>query len=55
MSKKMAKAVSQMNEMNKLRPDEIVTNFMGGDSYKVNPLDTLKLIAASSIFGEPSY
>lgn len=55
MSKKMAKAVSQMNEMNKLRPDEIVTNFMGGDSYKVNPLDTLKLIAASSIFGEASY
>lgn len=55
MSKKMAKAVSQMNEMNKLRPDEIVTNFMGGDSYKVNPLDTLKLISASSIFGEASY
>ena len=55
MSKKMAKAVSQMNEMNKLRPDEIVTNFMGGDSYKVNPLDTLTLIAASSIFGEASY
>ena len=55
MSKKMAKAVSQMNEMNKLRPDEIVTNFMGGDSYKINPLDTLKLIAASSIFGEASY
>ncbi len=55
MSKKMAKAVSQMNEVNKLRPDEIVTNFMGGDSYKVNPLDTLKLVAASSIFGEASY
>lgn len=52
---KMAKAVSQMNEINKLRPDEIVTNFMGGDSYKLNPLDTLKLIAASSIFGEASY
>ncbi len=51
----MAKAVSQMNEVNKLRPDEIVTNFMGGDSYKVNPLDTLKLVAASSIFGEASY
>ncbi len=55
MGKKMAKAVSQMNEVNKLRPDEIVTNFMGGDSYKVNPLDTLKLVAASSIFGEASY
>lgn len=52
---KMAKAVSRMNEENKLRPDEIVTNFMGGDSYKVDPLETLKLVAASSIFGEASY
>ncbi len=30
-------------------------NFMNGISYKVNPLDTLKLVAGSSIFGEPSY
>ena len=28
---------------------------MGGDSYVINPLDTLKMISASSIFGEPSY
>ena len=28
---------------------------MGGDSYVVNPIDTLKLVAASSIFGEASY
>ena len=32
-----------------------VTNFMGGISYELNPLDTLKMISASSIFGEPSY
>lgn len=32
-----------------------VTNFMGGNSYTLNPLDSLKLIAMSSIFGEPSY
>lgn len=38
-----------------LRRDEVVTNFMGGDSYKVNPLDTLKMISASSIFGERQY
>lgn len=44
-----------MNEANKLKSDEIVTNFMGGDSYKFNPIDTLKMIAASSIFGEPAY
>lgn len=30
-------------------------NFMDGISYEVNPLDTLKLISASSVFGEPQY
>ena len=34
---------------------EVVTNFMGGNSYKLNPMDTLKIVMASSIFGEPSY
>lgn len=32
-----------------------VENFMDGTSYTLNPLDTLFIIAASSIFGEPSY
>lgn len=32
-----------------------VTNFMGGNSYELNPLDSLRIVAASSIFGEPSY
>lgn len=32
-----------------------VENFMGGYSYEVNPLDTLKMVTASSIFGEPQY
>ena len=52
---KISKAVSEMNQRNNLRLDETVVNFMGGDSYKINPLDTLKMITASSIFGEPSY
>ena len=52
---KMSKAVTEMNRSNSLRRDEAVTNFMGGDSYVINPLDTLKMITASSIFGEPSY
>lgn len=52
---KISKAVADMNQRNSLRFDETVTNFMGGDSYKINPLDTLKMITASSIFGEPSY
>ena len=37
------------------RKSETVENFMGGESYRINPLDTLKMITASSIFGEPSY
>lgn len=52
---KLSKAVSEMNQINSLRLDETVKNFMNGDSYIVNPLDTLKMITASSIFGEPSY
>lgn len=56
---KLSKAVSEMRAENleekNLHTSEIVTNFMGGDSYKLNPLDTLKMVSASSIFGEPSY
>lgn len=52
---KLSKAVSEMQQTNSLRLDETVKNFMGGDSYVINPLDTLKMITASSIFGEPSY
>lgn len=37
------------------RKDETVINFMAGESFKINPLDTMKMITASSIFGEPSY
>lgn len=32
-----------------------VTNFMDGTSYTLNPLDTLKIVSASGIFGEASY
>lgn len=32
-----------------------VENFMGGQSFKINPIDTLKIVTSSSIFGEPSY
>jgi len=32
-----------------------VENFMGGTSYTLNPVDTLRIVAASSIFGEPQY
>ena len=46
---KLSKAASEMNQINSLRLDETVKNFMGGDSYVINPLDTLKMITASSM------
>ena len=52
---KLSNAVSEMKERNDLRLDETVTNFMGGDSYVLTPVETLKMVTASSIFGEPSY
>lgn len=47
---KMSKVVKNTNSRSKY-----VKNFMGGTSYKVSPLETLKLVSASSIFGEPAY
>lgn len=47
---KMTKAVKNANKG--IRP---VKNFMGGISYELNPIDTLKMVSASSIFGEPAY
>ena len=51
---KISKAANKSTEIKKLRLNETVKNFMNGDSYTVNPLDTLKMVSASSIFGEPS-
>ena len=48
---KISKAVPHK----KVLGSEKVTNFMGGTSYTLDPLQTLKMIAASSIFGEPKY
>jgi hypothetical protein len=35
--------------------DSIVVNFMRGNSYRLSPLTTLRIVAASAIFGEPQY
>jgi hypothetical protein len=35
--------------------DSVVENFMGGNSYKASPITTLRIVAASAIFGEPQY
>lgn len=49
---KISKVVKAERKIEKEKP---VVNFMGGISYELNPLDTLKMISASSIFGEPQY
>jgi hypothetical protein len=51
LSKHAEKVTAKINEF----ADTTVENFMGGNSYTLNPLDTLKIVAASSIFGEPQY
>ncbi len=56
---KLAKAAKEFSAREKTRKelhiDEAHKNHMGGDSYTLNPLETLKLIACSSIFGESKY
>ena len=42
----------EQEEFEKLNP---VLNFMDGISFRWNPLDTLKMVTASSIMGEPAY
>ncbi len=51
----MSTVVKEQRTEKNLEAKGAVTNFMGGTSYEVNPIDTLKLITASSIFGEPQY
>lgn len=52
---KLFTVISELNKINSSKTDKVVVNFMGGESYEINPLDTLKMITASSIFGELSY
>ena len=49
---KFSKIVKEKREIEVKKP---VVNFMGGISYQFNPLDTLKMVSASSIFAEPQY
>jgi hypothetical protein len=51
----MSKMVKKVKEQRQKESTKAVENFMGGISYKLNPLDTLKMVSASSIFGEPQY
>lgn len=51
----MSKMLDSVKEARSDAKTRRVTNFMGGNSYELNALDTLKMVTASSIFGEPSY
>lgn len=53
--KKMSKISKVVKENREVEIKKPVVNFMGGISYELNPLDTLKMISASSIFAEPQY
>lgn len=52
---RLSKVVKEQREATVLQKDKVVKNFMDGESYVYSPLATLKMISASSIFGEPSY
>jgi len=55
MSKKLTKYAAASQRRAELKMDDAEVNFMGGVSYRVDPLLRLKFVAASSIFGEPQY
>lgn len=52
---RMTKETQNNREEAKVKARGGVENFMGGISYEWNPIDTLKMVTASSIFGEPAY
>ena len=47
--------MSRLSEKKSNKNSNKVVNFMGSTSYVLSPIETLKIIACSSIFGEPSY
>ena len=51
----MGKLIRSLKESRQMETAGAQRNYMGGISYAVNPLDTLKMVTASSIFGEPQY
>ena len=50
-----SKMTNEVKAQREAETSKAVVNFMAGVSYEINPLDNLKMITASSIFGEPSY
>lgn len=52
---KMSSSVKNTRTEQKNTRENAVTNYMGGTSYTLDPVETLKIVTASSIFGEPQY
>ena len=52
---RMTREVTAQRKEQIMQVKNPVVNCMGGISYQWNPVDTLKMITASSIFGEPAY
>lgn len=52
---KFRKTDQERREAKQAHKDETVQNFMGGESFRINPLETMKMVTASSIFGEASF
>ena len=51
----MSRLTREVKEMRETGRTGAEVNFMGGISYRLNPVDTLRMVTASSIFGEPQY
>lgn len=52
---KLTKKIEEIKLKKEYSIKGAVKNFMAGVSYKINPIDTLKMITSSSIFGDASY
>lgn len=51
----MSKISRAAEEQRKAEKNNATENYMGGISYKYDPIETLKMVTASSVFGEPQY
>ena len=51
----MSKISKEVKKKETTKKDKPVVNFMDGISFEMDPITTLKMVAASSIFGEPQY
>lgn len=53
---KIAKAAKKVRSAGKANAvANAVINYMGGISYELSPIESLKMVTTSSIFAEPAY